>query len=286
MARVLKHQRLVNPAKRKLTLKQKLHFGTARQRAAAKLALSGRAKKHRRISKTTIHRKRSVKKNPIGTIITLGMNPGKVGKMAKTRKRRNTSKRRVARRNPRKYTAKRRTNPFAVRHHRRRSNPSKVRMYYSKRRKRMVYRRKNPSLTGMGTKVLGVIAGAALTKMVTAMLPASFQTGILKYLGTGAVAMGLGWGVGKFGKAELGENVMVGGFTLLGLQVISDLVPGIAAYSGLSVGNVITGSSFYNPQVPQSNSMTSFLVPSAIPQMVVKSGKGMGRVAVPRGGWG
>jgi hypothetical protein len=269
-----------------LTLKQKLHFGTARQRAAAKLALSGRAKKHRRISKTTIHRKRSVKKNPIGTIITLGMNPGKVGKMAKTRKRRNTSKRRVARRNPRKYTAKRRTNPFAVRHHRRRSNPSKVRMYYSKRRKRMVYRRKNPSLTGMGTKVLGVIAGAALTKMVTAMLPASFQTGILKYLGTGAVAMGLGWGVGKFGKAELGENVMVGGFTLLGLQVISDLVPGIAAYSGLSVGNVITGSSFYNPQVPQSNSMTSFLVPSAIPQMVVKSGKGMGRVAVPRGGWG
>jgi len=155
-------------------------------------------------------------------------------------------------------------------------------------------RRRNPDLKGTGTKVLGIIGGAALTKLIVAMLPASFQTGILKYVGTGVVAMGLGWGVGKFGHSPtLAENVMAGGFTLLGLEILSDLVPGIAAYSGLSVsgmGNVLASSNFYTPQVNSGNSMTRFVTPAgvtmAMPVVTAKKGlKGMGRLAVPRGGW-
>jgi hypothetical protein len=278
MARVMKHQKLVNPAKRKLSLAQKLHFGTARVRAAAKKLLSGKGKRR----KATSHR-RVVHSNPIGTIITLGANPGKVGSM--TKRRRNTSsKRRVARRNParRRRVAR---NPFAVVHHRKRTrrNP---RSYVAKRRN--IHRRRNPSLSGSGSKVIGIIGGAALTKLVSAMLPASFQTGILKYIGTGVVAFGLGWGTGKVFKSEaVGENVMIGGLTLLGLQVLADFVPGIAAYSGLNVGNVITGSSFYTPQVNAGNSMTRFVVPAATPQMMAapKGLKGVGRLAVSRSGY-
>ena len=232
-----------------------------------------------------------VRENPIGTIITLGMNPGKVGKMAQ-RKRRNSPKRRIARRNP---VARRRArrNPFAVVHHRRRTrrNPSRV-VYASRRRRFNPRRRRNPDVKGLGVKVLGIIGGAALTKLVTAMLPASFQTGILKYVGTGVVAMGLGWGVGKFGHSpSLAENITAGGLTLLGLEILSDLVPGIAAYSGLSVsglGNALASSSFYTPQVNSGNSMTQFVTPSAVTMampVATKGMRGMGRLAVPRGGW-
>ena len=289
MARVMKHQKLVNPAKRHLSLKQKLHFGTARQRVAAKLALRSRGKPKRK--KSTAHHVR--RQNPIGTIITLGANPGKVGTM-KRRRRNTTSKRRVVRRNPVARRRARRSNPFAVRHHRRRSNPRVV--YASRRRRFNPRRRRNPDIKSTGTKVLGIIGGAALTKLVVAMLPASFQTGILKYIGTGVVAMGLGWGVNKFGKSpSLAENVTAGGLTLLGLEILSDLVPGLAAYSGLSVagmGNVLASSNFYTPQVNSGNSMTRFVTPAgvtmAIPVAapVAKKGlRGMGRLAVPRGGW-
>ena len=293
MARVMKHQKLVNPAKRHLSLKQKLHFGTSRQRVAAKLALRSRGKPKRK----TLHRK-VTRENPIGTIITLGMNPGKVGNMK--RRRRNSSKRRATpRRNPvvrRRRRVARRSNPFTVVHHRlrsRRRNPSRV-VYASRRRRFNPRRRRNPDLRSTGTKVLGIIGGAALTKLVTAMLPASFQTGILKYIGTGIVALGLGWGVNKFGHSPtLAENVTAGGLTLLGLEILSDLVPGIAAYSGLSVsgmGNVLASSSFYSPQVNSGNSMTRFITPAgvtmAMPAISAKKGlKGMGRLAVPRGGW-
>ena len=287
MARVMKHQKLVNPAKRKLSLKQKLHFGTARQRASAKLALRSRGKPKRKLS---IHHRRRVV-NPIGTIITLGANPGKVGTMRK-RRRNTSSKRRVARRNP---VARRRArrNPFAVTHRRRsRRSPSRV-VYASRRRRFNPRRRRNPDIRGVGTKVLGIIGGAALTKLVTAMLPASFQTGILKYLGTGVVALGLGWGVKKFGSPTLAENVTAGGLTLLGLQVLSDVVPGLAAYSGLSVsgmGNILASSSFYTPQVNSGNSMTRFVTPAGVTQAIPvavsthKGLKGMGRLAVSRGG--
>lgn len=282
MARVLRHQKLVNPAKR-LSLKQKLHFGTARQRAAAKLALGHKGKTKRKPS-TTQHRRRVVRANPIGTIITLGANPGKVGTMA-TRKR--STRRRATHRNP----ARKHRNPIMAHRKRTRRNPT---TYVARRRRVRNVRhhtgRRNPNFAGTGMKVVGVIGGAALTKLVTAMLPASFQTGILKYLATGVVAFGLGWGVGKVGKSpELGSNITVGGLTLLGLQVLSDFVPGIAAYSGLNVsgmGNLITPSSFYTPQVPMTGTMTQFVVPANVPAMAVSGGKGraMGRLAVTRGG--
>jgi hypothetical protein len=155
---------------------------------------------------------------------------------------------------------------------------------------RNVHRRRNPSFAGTGTKVVSIIGGAALTKLVAGMLPATFQTGLLKYLATGTIAFGLGWGVGKVGKsAEVGENITIGCLTLVALQILTDFVPGIAAYSGIGVGNVITGSSFYNPQVPAGNSMTQFTVPAAIPTMVAapvhKGLKGVGRLAVSRSGY-
>lgn len=47
MPRTLTRVRVHNPGKRKLSLAQKLHFGSKRQRAAAKLALSSKHKKRR-----------------------------------------------------------------------------------------------------------------------------------------------------------------------------------------------------------------------------------------------
>ena len=44
MAVLVRTRRLSNPGKKRMSLKQKLHFGTARQRAAARLSLKGKRK--------------------------------------------------------------------------------------------------------------------------------------------------------------------------------------------------------------------------------------------------
>lgn len=221
--------------------------------------------------------------NP-GEIITIGLNPGVVRKRKKVNsimarrkrvsKRRNFGlKRRVIRRrrsNPsvrRRRVYRRRSNPVARRRRRyaRRSNPGIMRRIH-----RRIRRRRNPDFGGLkstGMTVLGLIGGAAITKMVTDRLPASLTNGFMKYLTVGAIATILGYGVGKFSKnAGLGSSMALGGYTLLGLQLLNDFVPGFSGYVpfGLKGMGMIAPSSFYTPQVGNAGSITSFVTPSAV----------------------
>lgn len=159
----MKSRRLVNPGKRRLSLKQKLHFGSKRQRAAAQQALKGRRhsnpKKRRsegmnrkvRKSKSTAqanyHKKRHIarinkKYANVGEIITIRplSNTGTRKRRTKKGSNSNTMARRRARRrrtsNPgthrrrRRVVAaapRRRRRAFAVGHRRRRRNPGMTR---------------------------------------------------------------------------------------------------------------------------------------------------------------
>jgi len=142
-----------------------------------------------------------------------------------------------------------------VHHRRRRGNPGRRRHY-----------RHNPGmLTGTMGRVLGVVGGVAVTKLLCGFLPASLNTGILGYLSTGVVAVAQGKLVGKFSKsAQLGNDMLVGGLAYLAAKVLNDFFPSIGAYTGISGMGMIGGSSFYVPQVNRGGSMGSFLLPSAV----------------------
>ena len=270
MPQVLKRRRLVNPAsrkrrvssatrKRRMTPKQIKYFGTTRQRAALKAKRRKPARKapvrvvRRKARKRTVARRKNV-----GEIITIGLNPaGERKSMAVRRKRRKAT----AKRRP--YRARRRSNPVARTQGRRRV----VRRRSVKRRNPIRRRRNQAMLTGTFRDVLGVIGGAAATKLITDRLPYNLAVGPVGYLSTAVVALVLGYSVGKLGKNKpLGDKMMLGGLTYLGLRLLQDFVPGIAAISpiGLRGMGVIGPSSFYTPQVPQRGSMTSFVPPSAL----------------------
>lgn len=356
MATLLKPVRLANPrmrgikrkgrrrvsnssGKRRMTLKQKLHFGSARQRAAAKVALGGHRKRRanssvrktlKRLSKSypmeSVKKRGTQRKHPgvkgmwrkyyrkksstkignVGEIMTiaLGSNPGS------RRKRKSNSKRRtnsnyMARH--RKASRRRRAVASAPRR-RRRHNPSIRRTMkairrrggstaYTRRRlrraaystssRRRGYRRHNPGFGGMfaggGTlsTAFGVIGGAAVTKLIIDRLPAGLNSGIVGYLTAAVVATLQGTLIGKLLRnPSLGKNMQIGGYTYLGLRLISDFAPGISLPFGLKGMGIITPSNFYVPQATTGNSLTSFVTPAgisaALPPPVSRTG--MGRV--------
>ena len=298
MATIGRKRRLVNPGRhrkhKRMSLKQKLHFGTARQRAAAKASLGGHRRRRkatsnpsrrrrtvtRRVTKQRRRRARSPMSN-IGEVITIGLNPGRVKGMARHRRRRAVSshrRRRTYRHNPARR--RRRLSLAPVHHRRRRSrNPR----HYARRRHH-VRRHRNPGMLGTQlTNVLGVLGGAAATKIVSGMLPASINTGIVGYISGITVAMVLGWGTKKFGKSpHLGEMVTIGGLTYVGLKIIQDFFPTLGAYSpfGVSGMGIISPSNFYVPQVNAPGSMGRFITPagvtSAIPVASAAGARGMG----------
>ena len=277
MAQVMKRKRLVNPGKR-LTTKQKLYFGTKRQRAAARLTMSKKRSTPKRRNYGTAEgrswsqltpkarRPKAKRKNPsprarnIGEIITIGLNPSPVRRKSSMAIRRR--KRRTVRANPapkrRRVARRRRVSAAPIRR--------RVARRRSVRRRSI---RRNPGFFGKSTvtNVLGVLGGAAATKMISERLPYNLSSGILGYVSTGVIAAVLGMGVTKFGKnKQLGEMMAIGGFTYLGLRVLQDFVPSLAALSpmGLRGMGVLGPSSFYVPQVNQRNSMGNFITPSAV----------------------
>lgn len=186
-------KRRVNAGKKRMTLKQKLHFGTARQRAVARLSLRGRkvnpsirrvkngsrkrvAKGTARYAKTLRYKKTSkgFYKNPrrrkrrknIGEIVSIslaGLNPGRKRRrntgMAKRRRR---ARRVVAHRRRRRVmnpAPRRRRRTRRVSSHRRRRNPV-MRMRINPRRRRrsavrrVHHRRRNPGIGGVSTGIV------------------------------------------------------------------------------------------------------------------------------------
>lgn len=317
MATVLKRRRLANPAgrtrnaggKRRLTLRQKLHFGTKRQRAAAKASLS---RKRSSSGTTTSKRKTARRRNVIsrakhrprvsnvGEIVAIGLNPGTTRKRRTTKKRRNnltmaTRKRKTTRR--RRRTVNAAPARKRVYRRRRRSNPSTVartrrRAYGRRSPQRRTARRRssNPGFLsgagGMFVSGLGVIGGAGLTAGIASRLPAQFNVGFIGYLTSSAIAVMQGTVMGKVLKNKaLGDKMTLGGFAYVGLKVLADFAPDLIA--GLPIGlrgmGVLTSSSFYSPQVNRPNSMTSFMVPPVVRGAISSAMPMNGMGAIGRG---
>lgn len=250
-----------------MSLKQKLHFGTKRQRNAAKASLS---RKRHNPKRKSAHRRLS----NVGEIISLSLpNPSKRRKnisMAKVARKRNPGRKR--RRNAPKAWSKlyaahyrksgRKRNP--ARRRARRSNPRvivryKTRRNPARRHHSRMHRRRNPGINkDLLMKVVGNIGGFALTSFLTNMLPANLTTGTVGIGSTAIVALGQGWAVSKVNK-QLGEDMLVGGITYAVMKLINTFAPGIlpASLSGLGV---IGNSSFTVPQVPLPGSMGRFQI--------------------------
>lgn len=222
-----------NPGrKRRLTLKQKLHFGTARQRAAAKASLSGHRKRRRSTARasnpaplrrrkrkaTTTkrgaykhvrkHAKRAKRRRTnVGRIATFSpartSNPGHKKRskkrsyttMARTRKRKGGARRRSY--GHRRRTTRRR-NPSSLRSLlsslSRRRSPRRRRNYGHRKARRYGARRRNPgTIQAAGMNFISIFGGGALTAMImNKLVPPTWQTGWMGYIATAIVAFAQG----------------------------------------------------------------------------------------------
>ena len=314
----VRHKRR-NAGHRRMTAKQIKFFGTKRQRAALKARRSNPGGVHkimRRLRKSlgTSSKVAAYKSSPklrykmrssaarygakehnIGEILTIL--PGNPGRKRSTKKRsvssmaRRRTKRRVSnvghRRRRRNYgTVVGRSFSHTRIHRRKRRNPGKVVVYrYRGRRhnpRRHYGRRRNPGMFG-GTfgKVLGVIGGAAVTKVAMGYVPMALSGGFVGYLSTAIVAMLQGKLIGKVTRnAALGNDMTIGGFTYLAIKVLNDFVPslgiGLSGLGGRGMG-ILTPSNFYVPQVNMPGSMARFVAPAGIPVAAAATGmRGIG----------
>ena len=269
---------------KRLSLKQKLHFGTARQRVAAKAALRSKRSnpKRKRVVRKVKRRRRT--SNP-AHLITLGLvNPSTGRKKSKRRKLKNmatkTKRRRRAvlraKSNPRRR-ARKNSVKVIVRRRRRASNP---RSYKRRRRSVVNYkrrarrsnprrsygrsRRRNPALFGhqvtafeMAKAIAGGLAGVAITKAVPNMLPAGIGgTAIMNTIIAIAVAVAAGMAVKALVKSDpiLGDAVMFGGLMQAGSVALNSFLPSIGSQIGLQglgngMGDIVAGR-FPVPQNP------------------------------------
>jgi hypothetical protein len=310
LATIGKVRRLVNPGRRKrknprkMSALQKMFFGSKRQRAAIKNRsrrknVSRKLRRRNVSSIITVHPKRNPgrrkrykarKRNRSKKVIIV--NKGE--RMATRHRRRvNRSKRRrnvVYRRRIKRGVYQYSSNPGRRRRRRvARRNPG-VR-HYRRHRRNVSHRRhhrRNPGmLTGTAGRVLGVVGGVAVTKLLSGFLPAPLNSGVLSYIGIGAIAVLQGKLVGKFAKnGALGNDMMVGGLAYLAAKVLNDFFPSIGSYTGISgmrgMG-LIGGSNFYVPQVNVNGSMGTFLVPGAVGGAI---GASMANMSAAKAGMG
>ena len=217
----------------RMTTKQKLHFGTKRQRAAARHALSAQRRKPASSAKrnrAASHRSRTAKKRNIGEVVYV---LGAAGNPAKRRKRSmaTTKKRRRAGSHKQRNAAKRR-NPSRrmIRHHRRRSNPGGRVMTYV-------------------TAGASVVGGAVGSKMLTQLVLQSKNTGAMGYAGNVGATIGLGWLAHMFFRDKtISTMVVAGGIAQLIVRVLSDQTPYGSALSGAGLGDYMTNWNFVWPQ--------------------------------------
>jgi hypothetical protein len=143
--------------------------------------------------------------------------------------------------------------------------------YRNRRHHRRHHRRhRNPGLlTGNMGAIVGVLGGAAVTKMVTGFLPPTLMQGWTGYITTGITAVVVGRGVGAMTKNRpFGNWLMIGGLLIVALEIMSNLFPTLQLPFGLSTGTsgmgLISSSNFYVPQVNLPGSMASFVTPAGV----------------------
>jgi hypothetical protein len=241
---------VANPARKRhhrmakrMTLKQKLHFGSARQRAAAKAALRGaRKRKRNRSSSRPRHRRRS--QNP-GEIIamTLGNPARKKGRkrMAATHRRRRHASRANA-------GHRRRRRSHVVHHRRRRRhNPARRRIY---NRHRVHHRRRhNPGGVRWADLFVlggGALVGSTLSSAGTQLVLGTSNTGAMGYAGNLIATLVLSWLGGMVVRnRSFPAGILAGGIGSLMRRIIADysLLGGYTAQLGMGdymVANWVT----------------------------------------------
>ena len=142
-------------------------------------------------------------------------------------------------------------------------------------------RRRNPFGFGGGgdvQAVTGIIAGAAVTRLLTGFVPAQYNTGIPGYIITAIAAVLQGQVVGKVAKSpQFGKYMTWGGLTYLGLRIINDMIPSISGYLpfGLQgLGLISPSPGFFSPQVFGPGG--SVILPASVQAAMAASGsKGM-----------
>ena len=305
--------RTTNPSKKRMTLKQKLHFGTARQRAAAKAALSGARKRVGNPSRTSTARakRKLVRKIHRGLGFNMladntkgpkHMSPQYLYKMDSSRARGRQKKAPFYRignpaqiitlTNPGTPRKSKGTSIMAKRKTYKRRTVGTPRKRYARRRntgmsasrrhasKRYTRRHRNAGVLSSGFgQAFGIIGGGVVTSLITSRLPAGLNAGFAGYLSTAVVALVQGTLAGKVLKNQaLGKSMTIGGFVYLGLRLVQDFVPNLQLPFRIGA---IAPSSFYTPQVPMPNSMVAFQTPAAVtaamPMPMAGTG-GMGRV--------
>ena len=149
-------------------------------------------------------------------------------------------------------------------------------------------RRRNPGMAGDATVVAGIITGAAVTRLVTGFVPASWNTGIPGYIVTAIAAVAQGQVVGKvLKKPEFGKYMTWGGLTFLGLKIINDFLPSVAGYLPFGVsglGLLAPTQGFMLPNVNQFGSMGRFQIPNSIAAKIQAAQMTKGVSGLPRVG--
>lgn len=171
------------------------------------------------------------------------------------RRRRNTTIRR-RRRNSGLVRRRRRNRGVATR--RRRRNYGRV----SRRRRNSGRYRRNPGFSSAAMKGISIVAGMFTTGKLVSILSgysSSLASGPANIAATAAVALLQGWAIKKFtGKAELAENIAIGGIALAVVKALNAYAPQFSpSLSGLGL---IGGSSFTYPQVNVPGKSGTFLV--------------------------
>lgn len=142
-----------------------------------------------------------------------------------------------------------------------------------RRRNRMYHRRHNAvrmggMLGGTANKVLSIIGGATVTKLISDLLPMNFTSGVLGYLAIGLVAIGQGQIAGRmiFKSPTVGENMTAGGLVYLTIKILNDFVPSLGGALGLrGMGLIAPTQGFAVPLVNQMGSMGTFIRPGFVP---------------------
>lgn len=250
----------------------------AAERAIQKVEHAAEQALHGVTSRLNRGRTNRGRRKNVGEILTvMPANPGRRRRrssMYRTHNRRRHNRRRrmgVAEYN-RRYHNPRRHNRRRYHNRRRRHNPTIVR-YHNARRHHYMHnrrRRRNPGFTtGTTGAIVGILGGAAITKIITGFLPTTFTTGFMGMAATGVGAVVAGQIAGRVSKnRQFGNWVMIGGLLIVALELVNQFIPGLQLPFGLTSGTsglgLISSSNFYVPQVNMPGSMASFVTPAGV----------------------
>lgn len=328
MAVVMRKRRIANPGRkrRRLSLKQLLHFGSKRQRAAAALRLKRRrpsakrrrnagmfswrkTKKRYRVHGHTAARikrhYRARRKN--AGILSFTLNPGrklsrKRRKVSMARRRRRVRRVVAHRRRRHNVYRRRRRNLFGIgrkrrSYRRRRHNPG--RRVIGRRRVRHYGRRRrgNPSLGGIGLNLKSaawVIAGGVGTRMLTqaifgAVGKSSANTGMVGYIANGIVATLLGPLSRRFVGAPAAKAITLGGFVGIAFRLLQDFTPWgkQLSFSGMGDVGIYLPTTFFSPLSAASNADGNVMtMPAAVQALAAPRTKAMAGLSGSRYGAG